>query len=43
MEKTDCKIIFGAPKTLAVKGLIMMMMIRRRRRRRLLKRRQMIE
>ena len=24
MEKTGCKIIFGAPTTLAVKGLIMM-------------------
>ena len=27
MEKTGCKIIFGAPTTLAVKGLMMMMMI----------------
>ena len=26
MEKTDCKIICGAPTTLAVKGLMMMMM-----------------
>ena len=26
MEKTGCKIIFGAPTTLAVKGLMMMMM-----------------
>ena len=26
MEKTDCKIICGAPTTLAVKGLVMMMM-----------------
>ena len=26
MEKTGCKIIFGAPPTLAVKGLMMMMM-----------------
>ena len=25
MEKTDCKIICGAPTTLAVKGLMMMM------------------
>ena len=25
MEKTGCKIIFGAPTTLAVKGLMMMM------------------
>ena len=28
MEKTDCKIICGAPTTLAVKGLMMMMMMR---------------
>ena len=28
MEKTGCKIICGAPTTLAVKGLMMMMMIR---------------
>ena len=27
MEKTDCKIIYGAPTTLAVKGLVMIMMI----------------
>ena len=27
MEKTGCKIICGAPTTLAVKGLMMMMMI----------------
>ena len=27
MEKTGCKIICGAPKTLAVKGLMMMMMM----------------
>ena len=27
MEKTGCKIIFGAPTTLAVKGLMMMMMM----------------
>ena len=27
MEKTDCKIIFGAPTTLVVKGLMMMMMM----------------
>ena len=27
MEKTDCKIIGGAPATLAVKGLMMMMMM----------------
>ena len=27
MEKTGCKIIYGAPTTLAVKGLIMMMVI----------------
>ena len=27
MEKTGCKIICGAPTTLAVKGLIMMMML----------------
>ena len=27
MEKTGCKIIFGAPMTLAVKGLMMMMMM----------------
>ena len=27
MEKTGCKIIFGAPTTLAVKELMMMMMI----------------
>ena len=27
MEKSDCKIICGAPTTLAVKGLMMMMMI----------------
>ena len=27
MEKTDCKIICGAPTTHAVKGLIMMMMM----------------
>ena len=27
MEKTGCKIIRGAPATLAVKGLMMMMMI----------------
>ena len=27
MEKTGCKIVFGAPMTLAVKGLMMMMMI----------------
>ena len=27
MEKIGCKIIFGAPTTLAVKGLMMMMMI----------------
>ena len=26
MEETGCKIIFGAPKPLAVKGLMMMMM-----------------
>ena len=26
-EKTGCKIIFGAPTTLAVKGLMMMMMM----------------
>ena len=26
MEKTGCKIIYGAPMTLAVKGLMMMMM-----------------
>ena len=29
MEKTGCKIICGAPTTLAVKGLMMMMMIQR--------------
>ena len=28
MEKTDCKIVCGAPTTLAVKGLMMMMMTR---------------
>ena len=28
MEKTGCKIICGAPTTLAVKGLMMMMMMR---------------
>ena len=28
MEKTDCKIICGAPTTLAVKGLMMMMMMK---------------
>ena len=28
MEKTGCKVICGAPTTLAVKGLMMMMMIR---------------
>ena len=28
MEKTGCKIICGAPTTLAVKGLMMMMMTR---------------
>ena len=27
MEKTGCKIIFGAPTTFAVKGLMMMMMM----------------
>ena len=27
MEKTGCKIICGAPTTLAVKGLLMMMMM----------------
>ena len=27
MEKTGCKIIFDAPTTLAVKGLMMMMMM----------------
>ena len=27
MEKTNCKIISGAPTTLAVKGLMMMMMM----------------
>ena len=27
MEKTGCKIICGAPTTLAVKGLMMMMMM----------------
>ena len=27
MEKTGCKIIYGAPTTLAVKGLVMIMMI----------------
>ena len=27
MEKTGCKIICGAPRTLAVKGLMMMMMM----------------
>ena len=27
MEKTGCKIICGAPATLAVKGLMMMMMM----------------
>ena len=27
MEKTGCKIICGAPTTLAVKGLMMMMML----------------
>ena len=27
MEKTGCKIIFDAPATLAVKGLMMMMMM----------------
>ena len=27
MEKTSCKIICGAPTTLAVKGLMMMMMM----------------
>ena len=27
IEKTGCKIIFGAPTTLAVKGLMMMMMM----------------
>ena len=27
MEKTGCKIIYGVPTTLAVKGLIMMMMM----------------
>ena len=27
MEKTGCKIICGAPKTLAVKGLMMMIMM----------------
>ena len=27
MEKTGCKVIFGAPRTLAVKGLVMMMMM----------------
>ena len=30
MEKTGCKIICGAPTTLAVKGLMMMMMITQR-------------
>ena len=29
MEKTGCKIIFGAPTTLAVKELMMMMMMMR--------------
>ena len=29
MEKTSCKIICGAPTTLAVKGLMMMMMMTR--------------
>ena len=32
MEKTGCKIICGAPTTLAVKGLMMMMIGRQRRR-----------
>ena len=27
MEKAGCKIIFGAPTTLAVKGLMMMVMV----------------
>ena len=27
MEKTECKVICGAPTTLAVKGLMMMMMM----------------
>ena len=27
MEKTGCKIIYGAPTTLAVKGLMIMMMM----------------
>ena len=27
MEKTGCEIIFGAPTTLAVKGLMMMLMM----------------
>ena len=27
IEKTGCKIIYGAPTTLAVKGLMMMMMM----------------
>ena len=31
MEKTGCKIICGAPTTLAVKGLMMMMMMMMRR------------
>ena len=29
MEKTGCKILCGAPTTLAVKGLMMMMMMMR--------------
>ena len=31
MEKTGCKIICGAPTTLAVKGLMMMMMVKEER------------
>ena len=35
MEKTGCKIVCGAPMTLAVKGLMMMMMMMMMMRRRL--------
>ena len=31
MEKTGCKIICGAPTTLAVKGLMMMMMMKKKK------------
>ena len=42
MEKTGCKIICGAPTTLAFKGLMMMMIMRRRRRRMKMKRMMMV-